>query len=98
MRYLQMAALLFLVGIICTGCFYSNIRTPLDTNLDRTELGKLTGEAELHSFLWLVAWGDAGTAAAAKQGGLTRINHMDTEVLSVLMGLYYRQKVIVYGD
>lgn len=98
MRYLQLAALLFLLGVICTGCVYSNIRTPFDTDLDRTELGTKTGEAKIQSVLWLVAWGDGGTAAAAKQGGLTRINHMDTEVLSVLLGLYYRQKVIAYGD
>ena len=98
MKYLQMTILLLFIGMLCTGCVYSNIRTPLDMDLDKTELGSLTGEAEFQSVLFLVMWGDAGTAAAAKQGGLTRINHMDTEVLSILCGLYFRQKVIVYGD
>jgi hypothetical protein len=45
-----------------------------------------------------VAWGDAGTAKAAENGGLTTINHMDMQIFSILFGLYTRQKTIVYGD
>ena len=98
MKAAQVPVLLVLIALLCTGCLYSHVRTPLDTDLDRTTLGSKQGESSFQSVMWLVSWGDAGTAAAAEDGGLTTINHMDTEILCILFGLYYRQKVIVYGD
>ena len=80
------------------GCLYSHIRFPLDTNLDRTNLGSKTGESQLESALWLVAWGDAGTKKAAENGKITTVHHADQEMLLVLFGLYYRHRTIVYGD
>ncbi|MEW6743624.1 MAG: TRL domain-containing protein [Planctomycetota bacterium] len=80
------------------GCIYAHFKTPLDTDLQQTQLGSKVGEAYYTSLLWLVAWGDAGTQAAAQQGGITTINHADSEVLSILFGLYYRNWTIVYGN
>jgi hypothetical protein len=74
------------------------VQTPYDTNLDKTVLGQKQGKASMQSVLWLVAWGDASTAAAAKEGEMTTVNHMDREVLSVLFGLYTKTTTIVYGD
>jgi len=48
--------------------------------------------------LWLVAWGDASTEAAAKNGGLSVVYHMDQEVFSILFGLYSKSTTIVYGE
>jgi hypothetical protein len=48
--------------------------------------------------LGLVAWGDAGTQAAAKQGGLTQINHADLETLIILAIVYHRETTILYGE
>jgi hypothetical protein len=89
---------LALASIGLSGCVYAKFRTPLDRDLDRTQLGSKTGSSEFQSILWLVAWGDAGTHAAAQDGGITTINHADLEILSVLFGLYYRQRTILYGD
>ncbi len=72
--------------------------TPYDTNLDKTVLGLKTGKASMHSVLWLAAWGDASTAAAAKEGGLGVVNHMDREFLNVFFGVYTETTTIVYGD
>ncbi len=80
------------------GCLYTNVLMPFDTDLNKTVLGQKKGEASNQSVLWLVAWGDASTAAAAKQGGLTTVNHMDREVLFVMYGLYTKTTTIVYGD
>ena len=80
-----------------SGCFV-NIKIPLDTDLDRTELGSKVGEASSQSVLWLVFWGDAGTQAAAKQGGITIITHADQQLLTILFGVYGRETTIVYGD
>lgn len=92
------AALLTIVAAALPGCLYANFKTPLDTDLQQTELGSKTGEASWQSILWLVAWGDAGTQAAAQDGGLSVINHADRKILSVLFGLYAKETTIVYGD
>ena len=81
-----------------SGCAYVDTRAPYDRNLDNTELGTKVGRASNQSVLWLVAWGDASYATAAKNGGITVLKHADVEVSSVLFGLYMKQTIIVYGD
>lgn len=90
---------LFLFALLpLTGCVYIDVKTPLDTDLNRTELGTKVGKSEFKGILWMVSWGDAGTHAAAQDGGLTVIHHADREIFSILNGLYYRQRTVVYGD
>jgi hypothetical protein len=81
-----------------TGCVYFNVTSPLDTNLDETQLGSKVGTSEAKSILGLVAWGDAGTDAAAKQGGITTIRHADQENFAILGFVYARYRTVVYGD
>jgi hypothetical protein len=80
------------------GCLYTNVLAPYDRDLNKTSLGQKQGKASMESVLWLVAWGDASTAAAAKQGGITTVNHMDREYLNVIFGIYTKTTTIVYGD
>lgn len=89
--------LALLAASFLSGCFV-NVKIPLDTNLDRTELGSKVGEASAQSILWLVLWGDSGTQAAAKQGGITTITHADRQIFTILFGVYARETTIVYGD
>lgn len=84
--------------LLAPGCVYSRVKIPLDVDLDRTQLGAKTGEASSQSVLWLVAWGDSGTQAAAQNGGITTLNHADQKVFSILFGLYSKQTTVVYGD
>jgi hypothetical protein len=100
-RRIRSAAIAFffvLAAFLSQGCAYSHIQRPLDTDFDETRLGSKMGRAHSHSVLWLVAWGDAGTHAAAKEGDITVINHADMEVTVVLFGLYTRVSTVVYGD
>ncbi len=83
---------------LLSGCVYYNVTSPLDTDLDETELGSKVGRSQAQSVLWLVGWGDAGTQAAAKDGGVTTIRHADQTLFLVLLGLYAQQTTIVYGD
>ena len=85
-------------AFLLAGCLYSNVVAPLDTDMNKTTLGKTEGRASAYSVLWLVSWGDAGVAAAAKNGGLATVNHMDVEVQNILFGLYTKETTIVYGD
>lgn len=83
--------------LAASSCVLTNVKIPLDVDLDRTELGDKLGEASSQSVLWAVAWGDAGVQAAAQEGGITTITHADTKVFSVLFGLYVKQTTVVYG-
>jgi hypothetical protein len=56
------------------------------------------GTAEAYSVLWLVAWGDASYEAAARNGNITVLKHADQEIFQVLLGVYSRWRVVVYGD
>ena len=85
-------------SLFLSGCLYTNTTTPLDINLDETQLGDKVGEASLHSVLWLVSWGDAGTKAASENGGITQINHADRRTRIYFFGAYFRQTTVVYGD
>lgn len=86
------------IALFASGCLYANFTTVLDTDLDKTEMGSKVGKSSVHSILWLVAWGDGGMNAAAKQGDITTLQGADTEILMVLFGAYYRQNTVVYGD
>ena len=94
---LKIILALFL-SLSLSSCLYSNTRFPLDEDLWETRLGDKEGMASNHSVLWLFAWGDAGVKAAAKNGGITKINHMDMGVQMYLFGAYVRRDTIVYGE
>jgi len=81
-----------------TGCLYTHATLPLSTELNRTDLGHKQGEASIYSIIWLFAWGDGGAAAAAKNGGITVLTHMDREVYFIMFGIFTRTTTIVYGD
>ena len=98
MRTLRIIAAVFVSIVLLSGCFYAHVVTPLDNNVDKTVLGAKTGKASSYSVLWAAAWGDAGTAAAARNGGITTVNQMDREIYSVFFGIYTETTTIVYGD
>ncbi len=89
---------LVLLLLLAPACVYTNVVTPLDQDLNPTVLGDKIGRADSYSVLWLVAWGDRGTHAAAEAGGITTVHHMDIQNLVVLFGLWTRQTTIVYGE
>ena len=84
--------------LAASGCAYMHVQRPLDTNFGNTQLGSKEGRSNAYSVLWLFAWGDAGTKAAATQGNIKVISYADTEVKSVLLGMYSRVTTVVYGD
>ena len=89
---------LLVIALVMPGCLYSKIQRPLDENFTTTELGAKEGRATSRSILWLFAWGDAGTKAAAENGDITVINHADREFFIFLFGVYARMTTVVYGD
>ncbi len=84
--------------ISATGCAYMHVQSPLSTNFKKTDLGTKTGRASSYSLVWLVSWGDAGTKAAAKNGGIQFVECEDIETKIVLFGLYTRITTVAYGE
>ncbi len=98
MKKVKLFVAVLITMVLVSGCLYTHVLTPYDTNLDKTVMGQKTGRSTMRSILWLVAWGDASSEAAAKQAGITTMNHMDLEILNVVFGIYTETTTIVYGD
>jgi hypothetical protein len=83
------------------GMVYQEVTTPtvnysVAENKDVKPLKR--GEATVEVILGLVANGDASIQAAMKNGGITKVHHIDYKNKSVLGLLFSRQTVIVYGE
>ena len=79
------------------GFLFNSTEAPLDVDMNKTQLGEKQGNSSTYCVLSLVAWGDASTQAAAKDGGLTQINHLDYKMLNVL-GLFSQFTTTAYGE
>jgi hypothetical protein len=55
-----------------------------------------TGTSEAKGII-LASFGDASISAAAKNGNITRIHHVDSESMNIL-SIYASYKTIVYGE
>jgi hypothetical protein len=98
MRAWCLLGLVLIIAMTVCSCAYVNIKTPYDTNLNKTELGSKKGVAQAYSILWLFTWGDTSYATAAKNGHITVLRHADEEIQQFLFGLYTRWRIVVYGD
>lgn len=63
---------------------------------DSTAGSSKVGRAKAEGII-IVGYGDASISAAAEEGGITKIHHVDCEVLNVF-GIYSRYETIVYGE
>jgi hypothetical protein len=77
------------------GFLYSKVDAPLAVNSDADN--KKHGSASCQSYLGLIATGDASIETAAKNGGITKIHHVDFKSHSIL-GFYAEFTTIVYGE
>ncbi len=100
---------LFGLILIITGCGYmapvmppqggivTNIKAPLDTDVEETDLGNKSGKAASISVLSLFAFGDCSISKAAKNADIKKVTHADYRYLNVLF-IFQRFQVIVYGE
>jgi hypothetical protein len=97
-KIIKSMILFVLFPLLASGCLYANYKAPYDKVIDETSIGNKTGRASIHVVMWSVSWGDSGVNAAARDGGITRITHMDRELLQIFFGVYTRHTTIVYGN
>ncbi len=78
-----------------SGVLYTDMKAPLavTSNTGATK----AGTAKAQSILGWVATGDASIETAAKNGGITKIHHVDYHATSIL-GIVATYEVIVYGE
>ena len=100
MKNAVLCLVLMLVAFSVSGCLFSSVTMPLDTDAAQTKIGPglKKGEASAYSVLWLAAWGDMGTKAAADNGGMTKVHHMDQHHFQVFFGLFTKHTTVVYGE
>lgn len=81
------------------GIIFTDVKVPsnrLQAPLDSATYSK-AGSASCTSILGIIATGDASVDAAAKNGGITQIHHVDSDRYSIL-GLYSKYTTIVHGE
>jgi len=71
-------------------------KAPLSTDGNWTA-GRKSGSATSKSVLCLYAWGDCSITAAAKNGGLKRVDYLDYSYFNVL-GVWQEVTVTAYGE
>ena len=70
MKKIFLSSGILLMLFFGSGCVYTDIQMPMDKNFNDTELGNKEGLSSTHTVLYLVAWGDSGSKAAAKAGNI----------------------------
>ena len=82
------------------GGIYTEVTDPAQNLAVATSAGGATkrGEASAESILGLYATGDAGLEAAMKAGGITKVHHVDHQVISYFALVWVKQTTIVYGE
>lgn len=83
--------------VVPPAALIQSYQAPLDLDHDESQLGPKRGRSVTKTILGVVTWGDAGTHAAAKNGGITTIRSADYEFFTVF-GIYSTYTTIVYGD
>lgn len=78
------------------GSFYTELKLPVAVTGNDVK-GMKTGTATCKSILSLLATGDCSIEAAMKNGGITKVHHVDWEVENIL-GIIGNYKLTVYGE
>lgn len=78
------------------GGIYTKLSLPVNVGDQNAKAMKI-GTAECTSILSMVATGDVSIQTAMKNGGITKVHHVDWDVENIL-GIIGKYKVTVYGE
>ena len=80
-------------GVVYTGTtFPSGDKVKLDS-----ETASKQGKSSCYSVFALVGFGDCSINSAMKEGGITKIHHVDSSSMNVLY-FFFKYDTIVYGE
>lgn len=98
--FLALVAACFFITSCATsmprGALYTELKLPVIAT-GEGEKNLKVGTAECTSILGLVATGDASIETAMKNGGITKVSHVDWDAKNIL-GIIGTYKVVVYGQ
>ena len=105
MKKLIVSASLAALTVFFTGCatpfpvggIVTDVQLPVLATSNPINKGSKKGEAVCESYFGLFATGDASIEEAAKDGGITKITHVDWKAKNIL-GVYGEYIVTVYGE
>ena len=110
-RYLPLLAALLLAGCsgigssLVQGNIYTNVVLPYTTDFQDSSVGSkrcVLDEYQLREpvsgYGVSVEWTTGRILAAAQAAGISRISYTEMQTMSILMGIYRRQRLIIYGD
>lgn len=80
-----------------SGALYTNVKGPITATSMENYTVKKVGRSTAKSLFGLIASGDASIHTAAKNGGITKIHHVDYHTKTVL-GVVSEVTIIVYGE
>jgi hypothetical protein len=78
------------------GSVYTELKLPLAATANGGQVSKV-GTATCTSVLTLVALGDCSIDTAKKNGGITKVYHVDWDAYNIL-GIYGKYKLTAYGE
>lgn len=78
-----------------TGVIYTDIVTPVAATSNT--VGTKVGSSQCVGYVGIVALGDGSIDAAAKNGNITKISHVDVQTKSYV-GVYTINTYVVYGE
>tara|TARA_R110001592_G_scaffold103247_3_gene291001 strand:- start:7740 stop:8099 length:360 start_codon:yes stop_codon:yes gene_type:complete len=92
---------LFPGGPTPAGIIVTNVKSPaqnLTVAIDKDAKSTKTGSSSASAVAGLVAFGDSSVDTAMKNGGITKVHHIDHQVNSILLGLWLQNTTIVHGE
>jgi hypothetical protein len=93
----SVAVLMSSCALLGTGMVYEGITVPHSVTSNTISDNAKVGKSNYISVLGIVAVGDGGVNAAAKNAGIKKISHVDEQKTSVL-GVFTKSETIVYGE
>jgi hypothetical protein len=101
----SLLATLLLSGCAPFGAIYSDTVVPYSTRYKETPIGTKRCEINTHQvkepfsgYSIYAEWTTSDILNEAKKAGINEIHYMDLRTLSILLGIYKRETLIVYGD
>ena len=105
-KWLKAGALMGVLAVAATGCVVAPFEppsglvattvAPLSTE-GNFAAGNKSGEASSTSILGIYASGDCSLAAAVRNGGLKKVEHIDYAYTNII-GIWQKATIIVYGE
>lgn len=87
------------------GRLYTNVTLPYSRDFNNTPQGTKQCTLQAHrikepasGYGVTVEWTTSQIQSAARDAGIERIRYIDIQTISFVLGIYTRQKLIIYGD